>query len=135
MRPVRTACLVLLIAVAAVPAARAESSASAPVEASLGGQATATGPLTGRELTRILPGRFAASALGFHFDFTLARGGKVQARYGEYRDKGSWRVKGDQLCISLDKWFSGSERCAAISARGGNRYATGIVSITRSDVN
>ncbi len=77
-------------------------------------RAAEPGPIGGPATRKMLPGRFEATALGFTFDFTLKRDGAVLGKFGEYSDTGKWDVREDQLCISLDKWTSGSFKCAAV---------------------
>ena len=80
----------------------------------LGAEAVEIGPIGGAAIRKMLPGRFEASALGFTFDFTLKRNGAVLGKFGEYSDTGQWDVREDKLCIALDKWTSGSFKCAPV---------------------
>lgn len=80
----------------------------------VGAHAAEPGPIGGPATRKMLPGLFEASALGFKFEFTLKRNGAVLGKFGEYSDTGKWDVRGDQLCIALDKWTSGSFKCAAV---------------------
>lgn len=77
-------------------------------------EAVESGPIGADATRKMLPGRFEATALGFTFDFTLKRNGAVLGKFGEYSDTGKWDVREDELCIALDKWTSGSFKCAPV---------------------
>jgi hypothetical protein len=80
----------------------------------LGAEATEPGPIGGAATRKMLPGRFEATTLGFTFEFTLKRNGAVLGKFGEYSDTGKWDVREDKLCIALDRWTSGSFKCAPV---------------------
>lgn len=97
----------------------------------LGAGAVEPGPIGGAATRKMLPGRFEATALGFTFDFTLKRNGAVLGQFGEYSDTGKWDVRNDELCIALDKWTSGSFRCAPVIRTKTGGHKVGLFTLRK----
>ncbi len=71
---------------------------------------------------QLFPGRFYALHEGHKVRFVALENGELHGRAYGFTDTGRWRVSNRQLCISLQKWFKGRTKCAAV-IRNGDWYA------------
>lgn len=88
--------------------------------ASSGGYSSNDKPLSGTEIVAVLVGN---SVSGDNWDgpFTAyfpTFGEVVGVRATHYRDKGTWRVEEDALCVQWEDWWGGVERCWGIYLDG-----------------
>lgn len=80
------------------------------------------GPKVGHAaLKAMFPGTFAVNMQGIAATFHAGQGGRLTGRAMVGTDTGRWSIRGGQLCIMLNGWFSGRTRCSAV-VREGNWY-------------
>lgn len=63
-----------------------------------------------------------------HDRFDAPPNGVITGRAKGEKDRGLWRVKGEQLCIAWSKWNDGKTSCAALSGDNGSYRGGGLPS-------
>lgn len=87
--------------------------------------------LTSSELKGLAPGRYAVNVMGLvNMTVTLRPNGAIMGETKGKKDRGSWFVQGQKLCIAWNSWLNGSKRCSALSGDAG-KYSGGGLSITK----
>ena len=87
--------------------------------------------LSAQELRKLAPGRYAVNVLGLvNMTVSMSPNGIITGQAKGERDRGIWRVRGQQLCIAWNNWNSGKTSCAALKGDNGS-YQGGGLSIRR----
>jgi hypothetical protein len=87
--------------------------------------------LSPAELKALAPGRYAVNVMGLvNMTVSMRPNGVITGQADGDKDRGSWSIHGQKLCISWSKWNSGKTSCASLSGNGG-QYRGGGLSIQR----
>ena len=87
--------------------------------------------LSSSELRQLAPGQYAVNVMGLvSMTVSMRANGVITGQAKGEKDRGLWRVKGEQLCIAWSKWNDGKTSCAALSGDNGS-YRGGGLSIRR----
>ncbi|MEM7429290.1 MAG: hypothetical protein AAF441_24660 [Pseudomonadota bacterium] len=78
-------------------------------------------------LKKLFPGTFAAKFKKYRVRFVVSRNGTITGRYKMFSDKGTWRVRNRQLCITLKSWFKGKTQCSHVIKYGPVYVAKDVV--------
>lgn len=93
--------------------------------------AAAGDALSPHELRRLAPGRYAVNVMGMvNMTVQMRPNGTITGQMKGEKDRGSWSVRGQQLCIVWTRWVGGRTRCAALTGDKGS-YRGGGLSIRR----
>jgi|SRR5579872_1216866 len=76
--------------------------------------------LTGEQITSALSGRVTTGYQdsGSPYRITYQADGTQTLQSGKFFDTGKWVVRGNQLCLTWNKKFSGQEQCYLVSRDG-----------------
>lgn len=88
--------------------------------------------LSGQDLRKLAPGRYAVSVLGLvNMTVSMRPNGMIvgQTSKGK-RDTGMWSVQGERLCVSWTRWLNAKRRCTVLKGGNGN-YSGGGMSLQR----
>lgn len=87
--------------------------------------------LTPAELRALAPGRYAVNVMGLvNMTVSMRPNGVITGQAQGEKDRGSWSVQGQKLCIAWNTWNNGKTACATLSGDKGS-YRGGGLSIQR----
>jgi hypothetical protein len=79
------------------------------------------------ELQKLAPGRYAVTLYNsVNMTITMKPNGTVVGTSKTERDSGTWKLSGNQLCISWRKWLGGQARCSGLVSDGGQYHGNGF---------
>ena len=81
---------------------------------SMSNLATADEVLSGEQIKKLFPGSHSLEVFGFSVRIVATNGGAVSVSLDEETDRGRWTVKGEQLCISLEKLTENKTGCSQV---------------------
>ena len=95
------------------------------------GTAQAGEKMSGLEIRKLFPGRFAGVVNGFvNVKIIASRNGRLTGFANGKKDRGRWSISGSRLCISFQKWRDGRRQCSTVT-RSGKWYRTLSVSFRK----
>jgi len=74
--------------------------------------------LSAAEVVGLFPGQFIAHFKGYVVQVRANPDGGLESRYQGLGDRGTWQVSGRSLCVSLQSWMNGEQRCSAVIQYG-----------------
>jgi hypothetical protein len=102
--------------------------AAALLLSALSFSALADDTLSGQDLRKLAPGRYAVNLMGVvSMTVSLKPNGTLSATTSKgKRDTGQWSVQGERLCVAWDSWLNGKRRCTALSGSDGQYSGGGM---------
>lgn len=89
--------------------------------ASMSNLAAADEVLSGQQIKELFPGTHSLEVFGFNIGIVATTGGAVSVSLGNETDRGRWTVKGNQLCMSLEKLTENKTGCSQVQYDGKTR--------------
>ena len=84
-------------------------------------------PLVAAQIKSLVPGRYRVTLLGVaSMTVSLRSNGTVLGAAQGAIDSGHWKLNGNEICISWNRWLGGSARCSGLSSETGYYQGNGF---------